>query len=152
MNPQWNTPPNGDFARYVERLTAQTALPSRATPQGERLLDEGMASSSETSSSNAKAVAAAQRHASPGGASDNEGGERKGIPHLTKLMVALGGLLVLAALSGAGVPGVVVALLVGGLWVGRKLLRGLVAPGPAKWQRVLEEAARRQGAQRKSGA
>ena len=29
MNPQWNTPPNGDFASYVERLTAQAALPRR---------------------------------------------------------------------------------------------------------------------------
>lgn len=26
MNPQWDTPPNGDFASYVERLTEQAAL------------------------------------------------------------------------------------------------------------------------------
>ncbi|MDM0113390.1 hypothetical protein QTI66_14625 [Variovorax sp. J22R133] len=26
MNPQWNTPPNGDFASYVERLTARAPV------------------------------------------------------------------------------------------------------------------------------
>jgi len=26
MNPQWNTPPNGDFASYVERLSARAPV------------------------------------------------------------------------------------------------------------------------------
>lgn len=33
MNPQWDTPPNGDFASYVERLTAQAALRAAASAQ-----------------------------------------------------------------------------------------------------------------------
>jgi|SRR5690349_13069276 len=38
MNPSWETPPNGDFASYVERLTAQAAqrhlMAQRAARQG----------------------------------------------------------------------------------------------------------------------
>jgi len=48
MNPQWNTPPNGDFASYVERLSAQAALPRRAPEEGEHALDAGMMPSSES--------------------------------------------------------------------------------------------------------
>ena len=33
MNPQWDTPPNGDFASYVERLTAQAAMRAAASVQ-----------------------------------------------------------------------------------------------------------------------
>ena len=40
MNPEWNTPPNGDFARYVERLTAQMALPRQEAP-AHHMIDEG---------------------------------------------------------------------------------------------------------------
>jgi len=48
MNPQWNTPPNGDFASYVERLSAQAALPRRAPEEGEHALDVGMTPASES--------------------------------------------------------------------------------------------------------
>lgn len=58
MNPQWNTPPNGDFASYVERLSAQAALPRRAAEQGEHALDVGMTPSSDSPGTAAATAAA----------------------------------------------------------------------------------------------
>lgn len=40
MNPEWDTPPNGDFARYVERLTAQMALPRPEVQQAPNVIDD----------------------------------------------------------------------------------------------------------------
>lgn len=58
MDPQWNTPPNGDFAAYVERLSAQAALPRRAPQEGDHGLDVGMTPSSEMHGAGAAASAA----------------------------------------------------------------------------------------------
>lgn len=148
MNPQWDTPPNGDFARYVERLTAQAVMPHRVAPQGDRALDAGMTSTSGAADSTARAVAAAQRQAGSNADTGSNTLEPNRIPAWTKLAAVIGGLLVLAGMSEAGAPGVLVALLIAGLWVGRKALRNLASPGPAKWQKVLEEAARAQAEQR----
>ncbi len=68
MNPQWNTPPNGDFASYVERLSAQAALPRRAPEEGEHALDVGMTPSSESSGSAAAAASALRRSMQSNGA------------------------------------------------------------------------------------
>ncbi len=45
MNPEWDTPPNGDFTRYVERLTAQMALPRPAVQQAPNVIDDAGSSS-----------------------------------------------------------------------------------------------------------
>ncbi len=71
MNPQWNTPPDGDFARYVERLSAQSAQPKRTKPNSGHGLDVGMSPSpqprgAESRTASAAAVAAQRRTASNG--------------------------------------------------------------------------------------
>lgn len=143
MNPQWNTPPNGDFARYVERLSAQAALPGGAQHNGEHGLDVGMTPSSEPgSTAGAAATAAAQRRASSNGdtSMDSPAGAVLG-----KVLLAVGA-LVLLVLWTVGAPiGILVMLAAGGLWLAYKLKQiKLPGGGVAQWQKALEEAARKQ--------
>ena len=149
MNPQWNTPPNGDFARYVERLSAQAALPKRAHQEGEHGLDVGMTPSSEQGGAAAAASAAAQRRASSNGdtAVDAPTGALMG-----KMLLGVGS-VVLLLLWTVGVPiGILVMLAAGALWLAYKLRQvKLPGGGVAKWQKVLEEAARKQREQQRQG-
>jgi hypothetical protein len=144
QNPQWNTPPDGDFARYVERLSAQALLPRRPAQEGEPGLDVGMTSQSPGAPGAATAQQQ-QRLASSNGEAPNAGAT----PAAQAALIArlgLGGALVLLVLWSLGVPlNVLGVILVVGLWLGFKLKRmKLPLLGPAKWQRVLEEAARKQ--------
>ncbi|RZL68434.1 MAG: hypothetical protein EOP77_01265 [Variovorax sp.] len=142
MNPQWNTPPNGDFARYVERLSAQAALPGGAQHDGEHGLDVGMTPSSAPGSTAAAATAAAQRRASSNGDTslDSPVGAVLG-----KVLLAVGGLLLLVMWMVGAPIGILVMLAAGGLWIAYKLKQiKLPGGGVAQWQRTLEEAARKQ--------
>jgi len=140
MNPQWNTPHNGDFASYVERLSAQAALPKRAAHEGDHGLDVGI---TPVPGAQGAAQAAAQRRESSNGDVSAPGSEAFP-PKMLKAIGAVGA-LVLLALWSAGVPLVVLALIAGvAVFLATKLKGFKLSPGVAKWQQVLEEAARKQ--------
>lgn len=137
MNPQWNTPPNGDFASYVERLSAQAALPKRAAHDGDHGLDVGI-----TPAPGAQGGAAAQRRSASN--EDTPAPAGAFTPGALKVMAAVGG-LVLLVLWSAGVPFFALVLLAGAaFWLFSKFKGLKLTPGVAKWQQVLEEAARKQ--------
>jgi hypothetical protein len=143
MNPQWNTPPNGDFARYVEQLSARAALPAHAPREGEHGLDVGMTPSP---GQQVPAAAAAKRRESSSNGQVTKvalSGAFGSLP-----LKVLGGVaaLVFLVLWLAGVPFVVLVLALGAaLWFGKNFFKGLkLTPGVAKWQQVLEEVARKQ--------
>jgi hypothetical protein len=140
MNTESNTPPNGDFARYVEQLTARAALPKRPAQPGEPGLDVGMTPSP---GQQGPVSAAMHRAEFPNGeVPKREPGAFD--PALLKVL-GVAGALVLLALWAAGVPFGVLVLVAGvALWFGRKLKGVKLTPGIAKWQQVLEDAARKQ--------
>ncbi|BEP36359.1 hypothetical protein GmRootV59_33310 [Variovorax sp. V59] len=140
MNPQWNTPPNGDFASYVERLSAQAALPKRAAHEGDHGLDVGI---TPAPGAQGAAAAAAQRRESSNGDTSAPGGGA--LPPAALKILAAVGAVVLLALWSAGVSLVVLVFLAGAaFWLTSKLKGLKLSPGVAKWQQVLEEAARKQ--------
>lgn len=143
MNPQWNTPPNGDFASYVERLSAQAALPKRAAHEGDHGLDVGMTPAPGAPGAPGAAAAAAQRRESSNG--DTSAPGFGAFPPAALKIMGVVGALVLLALWSAGVPVVVLVFLFGAaLWLASKFKGLKLSPGVAKWQQVLEEAARKQ--------
>jgi hypothetical protein len=145
MNPQWNTPPNGDFASYVERLSAQAALPKRAAHDGDHGLDAGI-----TPAPGAQGTAAAQRRASSNEDTPAPGGAFT--PGALKVMAVVGALVLLALWSAGVSLFVLIALAGAAFWLFSKFKGLKLSPGVAKWQQALEEAARKQREQqRKQG-
>lgn len=141
LNPQWNTPPNGDFARYVERLSAQALLPKRAAKEGEPGLDVGIT----TLPNQPGPVTAAMQQRSD--ASSGEVARSQPGSFDPKTLKVLGGVgaLVFLVLWSIGVPFSALVLLLGvAVWFGSKLKGVKLTPGIAKWQQVLEDAARKQ--------
>ena len=148
-NTDWNTPPNGDFARYVERLSAKAALAARTATGAGHDLDAGMSQQAP-----GLQPTAAQRRESAGGTAPvrNDGAAPPLSPATLKVLGVVSA-LVFFGLWSAGVPFfVLVVLFFLGVWAVQKLKGFKLAPGVAKWQRVLDEAARKQQElQRKQG-
>ena len=138
MNTESNTPPNGDFARYVEQLSARAAQPGRVAQSGEHGLDIGM---TPGPGAQGTAATAAQRRES----SNGEGAKPLIGPTMFKVLAGVGALVFLG-LWLSGVPFFVLVLAIGAaLWLGKGFFKNLkLTPGVAKWQQVLEEAARKQ--------
>lgn len=144
MNPQWNTPPDGDFASYVERLTAQAALPGRENQSGEHGLDVGMTPSSEPHSAVADAASAARRSAQSNGEMRPAAGSGDVMRKMIKAL-AIVWVLILLVLLALDVPLAIVAVVFAfGLWLAHKLRRLALPPGMENWKQWVEAAARKQ--------
>ena len=143
MNPQWNTPPNGDFASYVERLSAQASLPKRQEADGEHGLDIGMTPSAEPHNAMSDAAEALRRRLQSNG--EAQPAQRASAPGAGMLKaVGFAWLAVLAAMLVAGLPfGMVIGVFVLGVWLATRF-RHLLLPQGMGWKQYLESAARAQ--------
>ena len=148
MKPDHDTPPNGDFARYVERLSAQSLLPRRPAPDVESEFDVGMMPSVALED---VAMPAAAPHGmlESDAPPDRESGSASAHRFVKGLAVIWLAVLVVLALRGAAF-GLIAMVFFGGIWVAYQLRRWTLPAGTAKWRRVLEEAARKQQQRRGS--
>ena len=145
MNPQWNTPPDGDFASYVERLSAQAALPRREPREGEHGLDVGMTPSAEPHDAVTDAAAAARRRMQSKGDARPQGAAGTAAAHALAKVLAIVWVAVLLLMLTLSVPvGFIVMVFGFGLWLGWRLRRWALPPGMANWRQWLEEEARKQ--------
>lgn len=161
MNTQWNTPPNGDFARYVERLSAESATARRTSQaDGDHSLEGGpnhsdssdaarrsdYASSEDTlengqPGARAVAVAARRRMLPPGSQGHREPGvPASGLGFTLAKVLAVVWLVALLALFSIGAPvGVIIAVVALGLWSARGLRAWALPQGMTSWGQWLRE-------------
>lgn len=147
MKPEWNTPPDGDFASYVERLSAQSGLPRPQQFEGALGLDVGMRPQSEPHSvgsiAAAAAAAAQSRNSSNGNDSADDSASQSGV--MVGKVVSAIGFFALLLMWRAGVPfALLLVLVAGGLWIAFKVRRLRLPQGAAQWQKMLLAAAQKQ--------
>lgn len=138
MNYDWETPPGGDFARYVERLSAQTGQFRGASQDIDDVgLDIGMQTMGTATPVPATTPVL--------GAEPPQGAPVPGPAyHLAKAMaIAWAAVLVMLLVLNASFS-LVFAVLVTGLWLGWRLRRWALPSGAASWRQWLEVEARRQ--------
>ncbi|WP_219209557.1 hypothetical protein [Variovorax boronicumulans] len=149
LNTQSNTPPNGDFARYVDQLSARAALALRtASVDGSHALDVGMPPSSEPHAGlSPGAVAprgrAATRPPVPAQASAASTAGGAALPFKVVRAVAAVWLLALVGMFLFDAPfGMILLVLAGGFWVAKQMRHRLLPAGVTSWSQWAQEAAR----------
>ena len=160
MNTEWNTPPNGDFASYVERLSAQSAVARRTSQaDGQHSLEgepthaaaAGRAGYADDGAYETGNGRSARNNAQPGSTAKAPWSRiRQGLPVVRPLkpitpgssplpfkiarVVAVAWLLGLIALIGAGASvGLVIALVFGGIWAAKGLRNWALPQGYTSW-------------------
>lgn len=152
MNTQpWDTPPNGDFAAYVERLSARAPLVATAPHDGDYGFGVGMTPSPPMHGAEEDAAQAARGPLSAPGAVVADA-RRSGVQHNLAKVMAIVWVTVLVVLLTLGTPvGLVLGIFVLGLWIARRLRRWALPPGVANWRQWLEEEARKQKQRQQQG-
>lgn len=161
IKPEWDTPPHGDFASYVERLTAPKPAISVSPLQSQS--QSQSQSSSTTSAARAEAIAPALRPLGLNGSAVPMDLGRSLTPFLRGLRVARVVLLLLTVVQGAalmlwGWGSLIGPLMTAGLWwglggLGRVAATVLKAPEPlgGTGLQTNQERLRQLGLQRQSG-
>ena len=155
LNTQWNTPPNGDFASYVERLSAQSARARRTSQaDGEHSLEGGPTHSPVTArsaySNDANDTGDVGSGLQPGATevpSWRRAGQRfpvkplvpvtpgsSPVPFKIAKIAAVAWVLALVALIGSGAAfGLVLTLVFAGFWAAKGLRQWALPQGHTSW-------------------
>lgn len=149
MNTQWNTPPDGDFASYVERLSAQSATARRTSQaDGEHSLEGGPTHGPTTAADRVAGLSgpgavigsAWGRAPSTTIATSTTPGSSP-VPFKIAKIVAAAWVLALVTLIGAGASaGLLIALVLGGLWAAAGLRKWALPQGHGSWRRWLQDS------------